>query len=43
MSELRLPYTLLGIANETLEETIILNEERRGADHHMVTRPPRTT
>ena len=39
MSELRQPYTPLGIANETLDETITINEDRREADHHMVTGP----
>ena len=40
MSELRQPYTPLGIANETLDETIIINENRQeNADHHMVTGP----
>ena len=35
MSELRQPYTPLGIANETLDETIIINENRQeNADHH---------
>ena len=40
MSELRQPYTSLGIANETLDETIIINENRQeNADRHMVTGP----
>ena len=40
MSDLRQPYTPLGIANETLDETIIINENRQeNADHHMVTVP----
>ena len=40
MSELRQPYTPVGIANETLDETIIINENRQeNADHHMVTGP----
>ena len=40
MSELRQPYTPIGIANETLYETIIRNENRQQeADHHMVTGP----
>ena len=35
MSELRKPYTPLGIANETLDETIVINENRReNTDHH---------
>ena len=35
MSELRQPYTPLGIANETLDETIIINENRQeNTDHH---------
>ena len=35
MSELRQPYTPLGIANETLDETILINENRQeNADHH---------
>ena len=35
MSELRQPYTPLGIANETLDENIIINENRQeNADHH---------
>ena len=34
MSELRQPYTPLGITNETLDETIIRNENRQEADHH---------
>ena len=35
MSELRQPYIPLGIANETLDETIIINENRQeNADHH---------
>ena len=40
MSELRQPYTPLGIAEHTLDETIIINENRQErADHHMVTGP----
>ena len=40
MSELRQPYTPLGIANEALDETVIINENRQeNADHHMVTGP----
>ena len=39
-SELRQPYTPLGIANETLDETILINENRQeNANHHMVTGP----
>ena len=35
MSELRQPYTPLGIANETSDETILINENRQeNADHH---------
>ena len=35
MSALRQPYTPLGIANETLNESIIINENRKEkADHH---------
>ena len=35
MSELRQPYTPIGITNETLDETIIINENRQeSADHH---------
>ena len=35
MSELRQPYTPIGIANETLDEFIIINENRQEeADHH---------
>ena len=39
MSELRQPYTHLGIAEETLDETIIINGRHEKADHHMVTGP----
>ena len=40
MSELRQPYNPLGIANETLDEPIIINEKRQeNADHHIVTGP----
>ena len=36
MSELRQPYTPVGTANETLDETIIINENRQeNADHHI--------
>ena len=35
MNELRQPHTQLGIAKETLDETIIINENRQeNADHH---------
>ena len=35
MIELRLPYTPLEIANETLDKTIIINENRQeNTDHH---------
>ena len=35
MSELRQPYTPLGIDNETLDEIILINENRQEhADHH---------
>ena len=38
MSELRQPYTPIGIANETQDETIIINVNRQEkAYHHMVT------
>ena len=37
MSELRQSYTPLGITKETLDETIIINENRQeNADHHKV-------
>ena len=40
MSELRQPYTPLGIAEDILDETIIINENRQErADHHIVTGP----
>ena len=40
MSELRQQYTPLGIAEATLDETIIINENRQErVDHHMVTGP----
>ena len=45
MSELRQPYTPLGIANETLDEIILINENRQeNADHHKnisTSSPPR--
>ena len=35
MSELRQPYTPLGITEDTIDETIIINENRQErADHH---------
>ena len=34
MSELRQPCTPLGIANGTLDETVLINENGREADHH---------
>ena len=37
MSELRQLYTPLGIANETLDDTIPINENRQEADYHMMT------
>ena len=38
MSELRQPYTPFGVTDDTLDETIIINENRQeNADHHMVT------
>ena len=38
MSALRQPYTPLGITNETLDETIIINENRQeNTDHHRYT------
>ena len=40
MSELRQPYTPLGITENTLDESIIINENRQEkTDHHMVTGP----
>ena len=40
MSELRQQYTPLGIAEDILDETVIINENRQErADHHMVTGP----
>ena len=40
MCELRQPYTPLGIAEDILDETITINENRQErADHHMVTGP----
>ena len=37
MSELRQAYAPLEVVNETLDETIIMNENRPEADYHMVT------
>ena len=38
MSELRQPYTPIGIANETLDEIITINENRQeNADYHIMT------
>ena len=34
MDELRQPSTPLGVVNETLDETIIRNENRQDADYH---------
>ena len=34
MDELRQPSTPLGVVNETLDETIIINENRQEADYH---------
>ena len=36
MDELRLPTTPLGVVNDTLDETIILNENRPEADYHTI-------
>ena len=35
VSELRQAYTPLGVVNETLDETIIINENRQEADHYI--------
>ena len=35
ISELRQPYALLGVVNETLDETSIINENRQEADHYI--------
>ena len=43
ISELRQQYTPFGIANEILDETIILNENRQEADHHSGPPVHRTT
>ena len=37
MYELRQPSTHFGVANETLDDTIIINENRQEADYHMMT------
>ena len=38
MYELRQPPTFFGVANETLDNTIIINENRhKKADYHMIT------
>ena len=37
MYEIRQPSTLFRVANETLDDTIIINEIRQEADYHMVT------
>ena len=39
MHELRQPSTLFGIANVTLDDTIIINENGQEAEYHMVTGP----
>ena len=39
MYELRQPSTPFGVANETLDDTIIINQIRQEADYHMVTGP----
>ena len=36
MSELGQPYSPLGVVNERLDETIIINENRQKADYHMM-------
>ena len=39
MYELGQPSTSFGVANETLDDTIIINENRQeNADYHMMTR-----
>ena len=44
MCELRQPYTPLGIAEDTLDETIIINENRQErADHHLNKMPNEMT
>ena len=37
MYELGQPSTSFGVANETLDDTIIINENRQEADYHMMT------
>ena len=39
MDELRQASTPFGVVNETLDDTIIINENRQEADYHMVTGP----
>ena len=39
MGELRQPSTPFGVANATLEDTIIINKNRQESDYHMVTGP----
>ena len=39
MNELRQPSTFFGVANETLDDTIVINENRHEADYHTVTGP----
>ena len=39
MNELRQPSTNFGVVNDTLDETIIIDEKRPEADYHIVTRP----
>ena len=39
MNELRQQSTLFGVANETLDDTIVINENRHEANYHMVTGP----
>ena len=34
--ELRQPSTSFGVANETLDDTILINENRQEADYHMM-------
>ena len=36
MSELRQAYAPLGVVNETLDETIKMNENRPEANHHSI-------
>ena len=37
MYELRQPSTSFGVANETLDDTIIINENKQEADYHIMT------